>query len=119
MVSIHATLSAESRGLIDARRLGLMKPTAYLINTARGPIVEEAALVAALREDRIAGAGLDVFDEEPLPAGHPLTMLSNVVLTPHVGWPTDEAYARFADAAADVLLDYLDGREVPRFVERH
>lgn len=116
VVSVHATLAPESRGLLDARRLGLMKPTAYLINTARGPIVEEAALVAALTEQRLAGAGLDVFDEEPLPAGHPLAQLPNVMLTPHIGWPTDEAYERFADAAADVLLRYLDGGDVPRFV---
>jgi phosphoglycerate dehydrogenase-like enzyme len=115
VVSIHATLSSESRGLLDARRIGLMKPTAYLVNTARGPIVNEAALLEALSKGRIAGAGLDVFDEEPLPAGHPLTELSNVVLTPHIGWPTDLAYQRFADAAAEVLLAYLDGRDVPRF----
>jgi phosphoglycerate dehydrogenase-like enzyme len=115
VVTIHATLSDETHGLIDARRLSLMKPTAYLVNTARGPIVDEAALVYALKENRIAGAGLDVFDEEPLPADHPLTELDNVVLTPHLGWPTDEAYERFASAAADVLLAYLDGRGVPRF----
>jgi phosphoglycerate dehydrogenase-like enzyme len=115
VVSIHAALKPESRGLIDARRIGLMKPTAVLVNTARGPIVAEAALVAALNDGRIAGAGLDVFDEEPLPPGHPLTTLSNVVLTPHIGWPTDDGYARFAAAAADVLLAYLDGREFPRF----
>jgi phosphoglycerate dehydrogenase-like enzyme len=115
VVSIHAALKPESRGLIDARRLALMKPTAVLVNTARGPIVAEAALVAALREGRIAGAGLDVFDEEPLPSGHPLTTLPNVVLTPHIGWPTDDGYARFADAAADVLLAYLDGRDFARF----
>ncbi len=115
IVSIHATLAPESRGLIDARRLALMRGTAYLINTARGPIVDEAALVAALSDRRIAGAGLDVFDHEPLPAGHPLTRLPNVLLTPHIGWPTDEAYARFADAAADILLAHLEGREVPRF----
>lgn len=115
VVSIHATLSQETRGLIDARRLALMKPTAYLINTARGAIVDEAALVSVLREGRIAGAGLDVFAEEPLPAGHPLTQLPNVVLTPHLGWPTDEAYERFADAAADVILAWLDGVDVPRF----
>jgi phosphoglycerate dehydrogenase-like enzyme len=119
IVSIHATLAPESRGLIDARRLALMKRTAYLINTARGPIVEEAALVAALSAGRIAGAGLDVFDEEPLPVGHALTRLPNVVLTPHIGWPTDEAYARFADAAADLLLAHSEGREVPRFTVRH
>jgi len=115
IVSVHATLSPESRGLLDARRLSLMKPTAYLINTARGAIVDESALVSALRERRIAGAGLDVFDGEPLPINHPLTKLPNVVLTPHIGWPTDDAYARFAEAAADVLLAYLDGRDVPRF----
>lgn len=119
VVSVHATLAPETRGLLDARRLALMKPTAYLINTARGPIVDEAALVAALAEGRIAGAGLDVFDQEPLPSGHPLTKLPNVVLTPHIGWPTDEAYARFADAAADVLLAFIDGHEVARFLDRH
>ncbi|MGA7111670.1 MAG: NAD(P)-dependent oxidoreductase [Pseudolabrys sp.] len=85
IVSIHATLSDETRGLIDARGLGLMKPTSYLINTARGPIVDEAALCAALSSGQIAGAGLDVFDEEPLLSGHPLTKISNVVLTSHLG----------------------------------
>jgi phosphoglycerate dehydrogenase-like enzyme len=115
VVSIHAALTPESRGLIDARRIGLMKPTAYLVNTARGAIVEEAALVNALQQRRIAGAALDVFDREPLSPEHPLTRLTNVVLTPHLGWPTDEGYARFAAAACDVLLAYLDGREVPRF----
>jgi phosphoglycerate dehydrogenase-like enzyme len=115
VVSIHAALKPESRGLVSARLLGLMKPTAFLINTARGPIVDEAALVSALGARRIAGAGLDVFDEEPLPPGHPLTTLPNVVLTPHIGWPTDDGYARFAEAAADVLIAYLDGRDFPRF----
>lgn len=115
VVSIHASLNAESRGLIDARRLALMKPTAYLINTARGPIVDERALIAALEAGRLAGAGLDVFDREPLPAGHPLTQLANVVLTPHLGWPTDDGYAKFADAAYDVLLAYARGERVPTF----
>jgi len=120
VVSIHLALFPGSRGLLNAPRISLMKPTAYLINTARGPIVDEAALIAALAERRIAGAGMDVFDNEPLPAEHPLTKLPNVILTPHMGWPTDEAYARFADAAADVLLAYLDGRkDVPRFEEGH
>jgi phosphoglycerate dehydrogenase-like enzyme len=119
IVSVHASLSAHTRGLIDARRLALMKTTAYLVNTARGPIVDEAALVDALTNRRIAGAGLDVFDTEPLPPGHPLTRLANVILTPHVGWPTDSKYEQFAGAAADVLLAYLDGRAVPRFTDQH
>jgi len=115
VVTIHASLTGSSRGLIDARRLALMKPGAYLVNTARGPIVDERALVAALRDSRLAGAGLDVFDEEPLPPGHPLTRLPNVVLTPHIGWPTDEGYQRFAASACEVLLAYMDGRPVPTF----
>jgi phosphoglycerate dehydrogenase-like enzyme len=119
VVSVHVTLSPESRGLLDARRLALMKPSAYLINTARGPVVDEAALCAALRDNRIAGAGLDVFDHEPLPAGHKLTKLPNVVLTSHLGWPTDEMYGKFADSAADALLGFLDGKDVPRFTADH
>ena len=119
VVSIHATLSEETRGLIEARRLALMKKTSVLVNTARGPIVDEAALCAALSSGQIAGAGLDVFDKEPLPPGHPLTKISNVILTSHLGWPTDEMYSQFADAAADVLIAYADGKEVPRFVALH
>ncbi|MDH4190946.1 MAG: D-2-hydroxyacid dehydrogenase family protein [Betaproteobacteria bacterium] len=119
VVSVHATLGPQTRGLLDARRIALMKPGAYLINTARGPIVDEAALVDALENRRIAGAALDVFDSEPLPRGHPLTRLPNVVLTPHLGWPTDRKYEQFAAAVADVLLAHLDGREVPRFVGQH
>lgn len=115
VVSVHATLSPATRGLIDARRLAQMKRGAYLINTARGPIVDESALIAALRSGHLAGAGLDVFDVEPLPRGHPLTTLPNVVITPHLGWPTDRKYEDFAQAAADVLLAYLDGRDVPQF----
>lgn len=115
VISIHAPLTSDSRGLIDARRIALMKPTAFLINTARGPIVDEPALVAALTGERIAGAGLDVFDREPLPADHPLTRLPNVVLTPHLGWPTDDGYQRFAAAASDLLLAWARGESVPRF----
>jgi phosphoglycerate dehydrogenase-like enzyme len=115
VVSIHASLTATSRGLVDKQRLGLMKANAYLINTARGPIVDEPALVAALQSGRIAGAGLDVFNQEPLPPGHPFMRLSNVVLTPHIGWPTDDGYERFAEAACNVLLAWMDGADVPRF----
>ena len=119
VVSIHVSLAQSSRNLIDARRLALMKPTAYLVNTARGPIVTESALVAALERRQIAGAGLDVFDQEPLPKDHPLTKLDNVVLAPHIGWTTDDGYERFAAHAADALLAYLDGREFPIFPPPH
>lgn len=115
VVSIHAALTPAARGLIDSRRINLMRGSAWLINTARGPIVDEAALVTALQAGRIAGAGLDVFEQEPLPAGHPLTKLPNVILTPHIGWPTDAGYARFADAACAVLFAYMEGREIPLF----
>jgi phosphoglycerate dehydrogenase-like enzyme len=119
VVSIHVSLAQSSRNLIDARRLALLKRTAYLINTARGPIVNEPALVEALEKRQIAGAGLDVFDEEPLPKDHPLTKLDNVVLTPHIGWTTDHGYERLAATAADALMAYLDGREFPIFKPPH
>jgi phosphoglycerate dehydrogenase-like enzyme len=114
-VSLHVALNSGSRGLIDARRLGLLKRSAYLINTSRGQIVDEAALVHALRTNQLAGAALDVFATEPLPAGHPLAQLDNVVLTPHIGWPTDQAYALFSAAAADILLAWADGKDIERF----
>ena len=85
-VTIHLVLSQRSRGLVGAKEFGLMKPTAYIINTSRGPIIDEAALLAALRDKKIAGAGLDVFDVEPLPIDHPLRKMDNVVLTPHLGY---------------------------------
>src|SRR5581483_3373573 len=116
VVSIHAALNPTSRGLIDERRLALLKPTAFFINTARGAIVDQDALARLLAEGRIAGAGLDVFDpHEPLPPDHPFTKLPNVVLTPHIGYPTDVGYERFSTAAADVLDAYLAGRDFPRF----
>jgi phosphoglycerate dehydrogenase-like enzyme len=92
LLSIHLVLSARSRGLVGAREFALMKPSAYLINTSRGPIVDEAALVEALRTRRIAGAGLDVYDTEPLPADHPLRALDNAVLTGHTGYVVQEMY---------------------------
>lgn len=114
VVTIHLRLSAESRGLVDARRLGLMKPGAWLVNTARGPIVDEPALLAALRAGPLAGAALDVFDLEPLPAGHPLLGLDNVVVTPHLGYVTHEVYATFFSQVAENLEAWLDGRVPPR-----
>jgi phosphoglycerate dehydrogenase-like enzyme len=102
-ISVHYTLSERSRGLIGARELGLMKPTAYLINTSRGPIVDEAALIRALESHAIAGAGLDVFDVEPLPLDHPLRRMENTVITPHLGYVTREGYTgMFANAVEDV-----------------
>lgn len=109
VVSLHLRLSERTRGLVTARHLSLMKPTAYLINTARGPLVEEAALVAALRGRRIAGAGLDVFDVEPLPANHPFLTLENVVLSPHKGYVTQEAYHVFFRQVVESIEGYLDG----------
>jgi phosphoglycerate dehydrogenase-like enzyme len=110
VVSVHLALSEQSRNLLNEDRLRLMKQSAYLINTARGAIVDEKALVKILRERTIAGAGLDVFVEEPLPPSHPLLDLDNVVLTPHLGWPTDSGFAGFAENAAANILDYMDGK---------
>jgi phosphoglycerate dehydrogenase-like enzyme len=109
VVSIHLALSDQSRGLIDERRLCLMKKSAYLVNTARGAIVDEGALARALSERTIAGAALDVFVEEPLPANHPFLNLDNVVLTPHLGWPTDSGFQRFAENAVANIVDYMAG----------
>lgn len=109
-LSIHLQLSERSRGLIGARELGLMQPTAFLINTSRGPIVEEAALLAALREKRIAGAGLDVFDIEPLPIDHPFRTLDNVLLTPHLGYVTAQNYRTFFAGMVEDIRAFLDGK---------
>ncbi|MBM4298529.1 MAG: D-2-hydroxyacid dehydrogenase family protein [Deltaproteobacteria bacterium] len=110
VVSVHLALSEQSRNLLSEARLRLMKPSAYLVNTARGAIVDEAALVRILNEKAIAGAALDVFVEEPLAKNHPLTELDNVVLTPHLGWPTDSGFAGFADNAVTNILDYMEGK---------
>src|ERR1700722_17683023 len=91
-VTIHLVLSKRTRGLVAAHELALMKPEAYLINTSRGPIVDESALIDALRNRKFAGAALDVYDEEPLPADHPLRKMANVLLTPHLGYVTLENY---------------------------
>jgi len=112
VLSVHLVLSDRTRGLVGARELALMKPTAYLVNTSRGPIVDEAALIDALRNRRIAGAGLDVFDVEPLPAGHPFRSLPNTVITPHIGYVSNEGYARYYGDALEDVLSFLDGKPV-------
>ena len=109
VISIHLKLSEESKNLLNEERLRLMKKSAYLVNTARGAIVDEVALVKVLSEGVIAGAALDVFVEEPLPPNHPLLQLSNVVLTPHLGWPTDSGFEGFAENAVTNILDYMEG----------
>ncbi len=110
VVSIHLRLSERTTGIVGARYLSLMKPTAYFINTARGALVDEAALIDALREHRIAGAALDVFSVEPLPAGHPFLSLNNVVLSPHMGFVTREAYDLFFRQVVENISCYLDGK---------
>jgi len=116
IVSVHYKLSERSRGLVGAAELAAMKPSAYLINTSRGPIVDTDALVAALAAGTIAGAGIDVFDTEPLPAGHPLRSAPNTVLTPHLGYVTEDTYEIFYGDAVEDVLAYLAGAPV-RLVE--
>ena len=116
MVNVHLRLSDRTRGLVTGDLLRRMKPTAFLINTARGPIVDEAALHAVLAERRIAGAGLDVYDVEPLPQDYPLVRLDNVVLTPHLGYVTQETYVIFFRQVVENIAAYLDGRVPPRCI---
>jgi phosphoglycerate dehydrogenase-like enzyme len=111
-VVVQVILSDRTRKLIGRHELGLMKPTAFLVNPARGPIVDEAALVEVLREGRIAGAGLDVYDEEPLPADHPFRELPNTVLTPHVGGFTQEHYAHWYGGMLENLVAWLGGETI-------
>ena len=111
-ISVHVQLSERTRGLIGAKEIGLMNPTAYLINTARSPIVDEAALLAALRDRRIAGAGLDVFETEPLPLDHPLRKLDNAVITPHLGYVSVENYRAYFPGMAEDIRAWLDGKPV-------
>ena len=112
VISIHVVLSDRTRGLVRAKDLGLMKKTAYLINTSRGPIVEEKALIAALTSKSIAGAGLDVFDIEPLPTDHPFRKMDNVVLTPHLGYVSEENYRTFYSGVVEDIRAWLDGKPV-------
>jgi len=112
IVTIHYQLGPRSRGLITADDIGRMKKTAYLINTARAPIVDQQALIAALREKRIAGAGLDVFDVEPLPLDHPFRSMDNVVITPHLGYVSDQNYRKYFPDIVEDIRAWLDGKPV-------
>jgi phosphoglycerate dehydrogenase-like enzyme len=112
IVSIHIPLTPTSRGLIGASELALMKPTAFLINTSRGPIVEEGALLATLRDKRIAGAGLDVYDVEPLPLDHPLRKMDNVVITPHLGYVSLQNYQHYFPDIVEDIRGFIDGKPV-------
>jgi glyoxylate reductase len=112
-VSVHTPLTPDTRHLIDADALSVMKPTAILVNTARGPIVDQDALAASLRDGRLAGAGLDVTDPEPLPPAHHVLDTPNLLVVPHIGSATTTARAAMADRAVDNLLAALDGKPMP------
>jgi phosphoglycerate dehydrogenase-like enzyme len=114
-VVVACLLNAQTRGLVGAKELGLMKPSAFLINVARGPVVDEKALYEALAARRIAGAGLDVFEEEPTPAANPILALDNVIVSPHALAWTDELFANIARTAVGAVLAVQAGR-LPRFV---
>ncbi len=115
-VSINCPLTPETRNLIGEKEYALMQPTAYFITSARGSIHDEAALERALRDKKIAGAGLDVWEKEPPPAQHPLMKYDNVMVTPHMAGVTRELRARMGQIAAEQMLDALDGKPVPRIV---
>ena len=110
VVTLHLILSDRTRGLIGARELGLMKPSALLVNTSRGPIVEERALVVALREKKLGGVGLDVYDEEPLPSNHPFRSLNNLIATPHLGYVTEDSYRFFYQGMVEDIVAWLNGK---------
>jgi phosphoglycerate dehydrogenase-like enzyme len=116
VVSIHLRLGERTRGLLGHREFELMKPTAFLVNTSRGPIVDELALIDALERRRIAGAGLDVYDVEPLPLDHPLRRLPNTVLTPHIGYVSRGGYAAYHTQLVEAIEAWLDGNPVRRIL---
>ena len=111
-VTIHLVLSDRWRGLVGAKELGLMKKSAYLINTSRGPIVDEKALIAVLQSKSIAGAGLDVFDIEPLPLDHPFRKMDNVVITPHLGYVSEQNYRKYFPDIVEDIRAWIDGKPV-------
>jgi phosphoglycerate dehydrogenase-like enzyme len=110
IITLHLVLSERTHHIITARHISLMKPTACFVNTSRGHLIDEEALVDALREGRIRGAGLDVYQTEPLPVDHPLRSFENVVLTPHMGYVSEESYDRFFAQVVDNIEAYLDGQ---------
>lgn len=112
ILTVHLVLSDRSRGLVDAQALGWMKPTARLVNTARGPIVDEQALVQALSTGRLAGAALDVYSEEPLPAEHPFRRLPNVLATPHVGYVSEQNYRQFYQQMIEAIQAWAGGMPI-------
>lgn len=111
-VTIHMVLSPRSKGLVGGAEFALMKRSAFLINTSRGPLVDESALIDALTNKTIAGAGLDVYDTEPLPIGHPLRSLPNALLTPHLGYVTQDNYRVFYGQTVDAIRAWLDGKPI-------
>ncbi len=112
ILTVHLVLSDRSRGLVDAQALGWMKPGARLVNTARGPIVDEQALVQALQSGRLAGAALDVYSEEPLPADHPFRHLPNVLATPHVGYVSEQNYRQFYAQMIEDIQAWANGASI-------
>ncbi|TCH97198.1 D-2-hydroxyacid dehydrogenase family protein [Roseococcus sp. SYP-B2431] len=112
VVTLHLILSERSRGVVGTGDLARMKPTAFLVNTSRGPLVDEDALISALKGGRIAGAGIDVFDIEPLPAGHPLLSAPNTLLTPHLGYSTEENYRRYFTGAVEAIEAFNAGAPI-------
>jgi phosphoglycerate dehydrogenase-like enzyme len=110
VVTVHVQLGERNRGLITAKELGLMKKTAYIVNTSRGPIIDEKALIDALNKKQIAGAGLDVFDVEPLPLDHPYRKMDNVVITPHLGYVSQQNYEKYYPDIVDDIRGFLDGK---------
>ena len=112
ILSVHLVLSPRSRGLVGAREIGLMKSTAILVNTSRGPIVDTSAVIDALKGGRLAYAGFDVYDKEPLPIDHPLRTAPNVILTPHIGYVTDENYRSSYPQIVENVVGFLDGKPV-------
>ena len=108
-ITLHVVLSPRSRNMVSSADIDLMKPTAYLINTSRGPLINEADLISALEQRKIAGAALDVFETEPLPADHPFRKLDNVLATPHIGYGTEDTYKIFFTDTIAEILDWAEG----------